>query len=993
MFINFRVKQILGKALLVAGLLQTASAQYGDWRHTGSIWVLTTPEGADLPASASETDFPVLLRLRKGDFDFSQAKGEGEDLRFSTSNGVALAYQIEEWQPAAGSAAIWVRLPTIKGNDRQEIKMHWGKADAASESEGGAVFNRSNGHLSVWHMNDPVKDEVGTVKSKDKGTTATGGMIGQARHFDGEQGISGGRKITSYPSGKGPMTTEAWFRAKVPNSTVLAWGKEQRPGKVMMNFLSPPRIAIQCYFADVEAKRELAVDHWYHVVHTYQDKDSRVYIDGKLEGATRPVIDIPTTSGLWIGGWYDNYSFIGDIDEVRISNVVRSADWIKLEYENQKPMQTLVGPVVRPGHTFSLSHSQVTVNEGQSATLTAKADGAIKIYWILKSGEEESTVATDQFTFTLDAGRLTENKASTLRCKAIFPNEVKTGDVSVRLIDSIQEPIFTLKAPATWDGRTTIEVTPQITNLSEMQAMGAGPLKMDWSISDIAVTQETTVDKLVLKRAQNSGKMTVTAKLSNGGKPTIQTATIVVNEPESDPWVDRIPDKEEQPEDSQFYARDRNNQGTLIYQGTMATAGDTAFIKVYADDKLYKSERAGLAADRSYSFAIKLEPGLIRYKVEFGTIIGGSESILRTVDQLVCGDAFIINGQSNAVSTDWGEEEPPAFRSPWIRTFGSPSAHPKDNPRWGEAVYRSNDDGNLQIGYWPMELAKRLVESHKMPICMINGAVGGTRIDQHPRNEADPTDAETIYGRLLWRVREARLTHGIRGIFWHQGENDQGAGGSTGRYGWETYRELFLNMAAAWKQDYPNLQRYWIFQIWPRSCAMGVEGSDNRLREVQRNLPAAFSNMSILSTLGIEPPGPCHFPPAGYSELARQIFPLVERDFYGFKSAVSLTPPNLLGAKFAGNNGDRIVLEFDQPLLWDNVLTNQFYLDGESDRVASGQVSGRFLTLKLKAGYTHRTITYLDSKSWSQQVLLRGENGIAALTFCEVPLAPAKAGH
>ncbi len=63
-----------------------------------------------------------------------------------------------------------------------------------------------------------------------------------------------------------------------------------------------------------------------------------------------------------------------------------------------------------------------------------------------------------------------------------------------------------------------------------------------------------------------------------------------------------------------------------------------------------------------------------------------------------------------------------------------------------------------------MELAKRLLASQKVPIFMINAAVGGTRIDQHQRNEADPTDLKTIYGRMLWRVREAKLTHGIRAI-------------------------------------------------------------------------------------------------------------------------------------------------------------------------------------------------------------------------------------
>ena len=37
----------------------------------------------------------------------------------------------------------------------------------------------------------------------------------------------------------------------------------------------------------------------------------------------------------------------GDIDEVRVSSVVRSPDWVRLQYENQKPFQTLVGPLVQ----------------------------------------------------------------------------------------------------------------------------------------------------------------------------------------------------------------------------------------------------------------------------------------------------------------------------------------------------------------------------------------------------------------------------------------------------------------------------------------------------------------------------------------------------------------------------------------------------------------------------------------------------------------------
>ena len=194
-----------------------------------------------------------------------------------------------------------------------------------------------------------------------------------------------------------------------------------------------------------------------------------------------------------------------------------------------------------------------------------------------------------------------------------------------------------------------------------------------------------------------------------------------------------------------------------------------------------------------------------------------------------------------------------------------------------------------------MELAKRLLASEKMPIFMINGAVGGTRIDEHQPSPGNHADLNTIYGRVLWRVQQARLTHGIRAVLWHQGENDQGANGPAGGFGWESYQQYFLDMSAAWKEDMPNIQHYYIFQIWPNSCAMGGAGIGDRLREVQRTLPRLYSNMDVMSTLGIKPAGGCHYPLAGWAEFARLIQPLIERDIYGKPPAGPITPPDLRG--------------------------------------------------------------------------------------------------
>ena len=983
-------------SVFVFAIVEPASAQYPEWKHSGSVFVITTPEGADLPATASVKNFPLLVRLHKDFFDFSQARANGDDLRFSSAKGDSLAYQIEEWDATKGVASLWVRVPKITGNARQEIKLHWGKADAKSESEGKAVFNESNGYLSVWHMNGPAKDEVGTLESKDTGTTPAVGVIGPARHFPGQKGIFCGEKIEGYPVGAASHTTEAWFRAEKPNANTLAWGNEQGQGKVVMHYRSPPHVKMECYFsgADVVGKSTILLKEWAHVVHTYEKGDSRVYVNGVLDGVSKTAsapLNIRSPARLFVGGWYHNYNFVGDIDEVRISKVARSADWIRLQYENQKPLQTLVGPLVQPGKAFSVSEAKVTVAEGQSVMLTAKAGGAQKVYWIVNRDGKDTVVATDRFSFKYDAGRVVGDQGLNLLFKAIYPDEVKTADIAVTVREEIPEPVFTLQAPAAWDGRKTIEIVPQVTNLEAMRAKGADKLIYTLSVSDIATINEATQGKLVLKRAQNSGKITVTVAIDNGGKPTVQLITIAVTEPAKDAWIERTPAKDEKPEDGQFYARDDKNEGTLFYNGSLVEAADSVFLRIYDDDKLVSNMSQKPAKDKSYAFTAKLSPGLFKYRVEFGSRIGNTEKVLHTVSNLVCGDAYLIDGQSNAEATDVGKEDP-TFKSDWIRSYGSMAGDPNGArlKRWGNAVVRDRNGGKAQIGYWGMELAKRLVENHKMPICIINGAVGGSRIDVHQRNHGEPTDVTTIYGRLLWRVQQAKLTHGIRGVLWHQGENDQGADGPTGGYGWETYQQLFVDMAAGWKSDYPNIQHYYVFQIWPKACSMGINGSDNRLREVQRTLPNMFSNLSVMSTLGIKPPGGCHFPVEGYAEFARLIGPLLERDYYGKVPTTSITAANLKRAYFASDKKDEVVMEFDQVVKWDDVLAGQFYLDGEKGKVASGTNAGNSVKLKLAAASTAKKLTYLDSASWSQDKLLRGENGIAALTFCEVPILTRK---
>ena len=171
---------------------------------------------------------------------------------------------------------------------------------------------------------------------------------------------------------------------------------------------------------------------------------------------------------------------------------------------------------------------------------------------------------------------------------------------------------------------------------------------------------------------------------------------------------------------------------------------------------------------------LPIAAGLITYRVVYGTTTGGVDTDVATVTDLVCGDAFIIEGQSNALATDNSAPNDTTTTNQWVRTYGLTSG-------WGYAISKGND---LQLGLWGWYLANRLVTDNNMPDLHHQrrqwAARASTNTVRIPRVTAPRAALYSIYANLYNRVVGAKLTHGIRGLFWHQGEQDQGSGG-TGR--------------------------------------------------------------------------------------------------------------------------------------------------------------------------------------------------------------------
>ncbi|MFM7738926.1 MAG: DUF2341 domain-containing protein, partial [Planctomycetota bacterium] len=598
---------ILWYLLLLVGLTPASCAvAYQNEAKAGSasFYLLTTPEGADLPAECELKDFPLVVRLNRETFDFGSARPDGSDLRFYSADGQSLAHQVEAWDAAAGTAVIWVRIPLVRGNERQELKLVWGKEAAAVPS---AVFDASNGFASAWHLGEDVRDEVGTLEMKDVSTKLVDGVIGKARQLDGGQGWFGGEQIPDYPSGGQPHSTSAWFRPERSNCTLIGWGNEGggRGSKVRMQLRSPPHLHIDSDFSDVDAPEPVVLGQWHHVVHTYADGEGKIYLDGKLVGRDTPKLDIKSPSRLWLGGWYHNYDFVGGLDEVRVSRVARSAEWVKLEYENQKPNQTAVGLIVQPGTEFGVSTNEATVREGEALEIKAQAGGAQKLYWILIEPAGESILAVDTLNYRYRAPRVAEQTATRIELRAVYPREVRKSEVKLTIPNSLPEPSASLSGLATWNGREPLTVDLKLSNLAALQAAGVADCDVQWSCEGVATIRRAEQGRLVLLRAQGSGPLVVHCRVSNGGPAVEVTHKLEVREPaEGEPWIEPTPRAEEAPQTGQFYARNpATGKGTVFFRGKLQQPADKVFARLIGDKQ---TERVEAVPDADGSYLLKL---------------------------------------------------------------------------------------------------------------------------------------------------------------------------------------------------------------------------------------------------------------------------------------------------------------------------------------------------------------------------------------------------
>lgn len=303
-------------------------------------------------------DFVVLVVLRPSGgtpLDYHHVRPDGADLRFVDDDGVTLLkHHVERWQPG-GVSYLWARVNRIDAASASDhIWLYHGNPTApATEDEPGTYAPAFGAVFHLGETSGAFRDGVrGTnCNWRPEAGSARGaaGAIGAAVTVANSGGVvcPNDRLL-----GMGDYTITAWVRPNALGNptdygTIVAAERLFYPNAGPSLVLRTSDLAVSAWYNNyLSSPARLTDNTWSMATMRVKVDSSAGVIEGRVNtsrwetlrsGDTtqeRVIAGSPLTIGTWIGDGAPDY-FQGDIDEVRVSSVVRSDDYLAVEYLSQ----------------------------------------------------------------------------------------------------------------------------------------------------------------------------------------------------------------------------------------------------------------------------------------------------------------------------------------------------------------------------------------------------------------------------------------------------------------------------------------------------------------------------------------------------------------------------------------------------------------------------------------------------------------------------------
>lgn len=342
---------------------------------------------------ANLTDFPLLVKVTDpGNGLFANALPSGQDIVFTKADGVTVLPREIEYFSSTGTTELdaWVKTDLSSTAPTRLFMYYKGPAVANSTATWDASYRM------VQHLEEsgatPGAYRDSTANANDgtpyRGTTITD-LHTAAGRIEGAAAFNGSNDSVDLGAGSslnvGQGTWEAWvyptsltdhdYHTVAAKGYWSSWwfGLYQRTG----------RIQLWTAGAAHYSNGAVAANQWSHIAATWDGSTIKYYINGQPDSQTAETrAPVSNTLAAHLGVDYFgagnptlSYPFTGTIDEVRISDAARSAEWIKASYNNQSSpgaYQSL-GPAWKEG-MLSGWNSRQTITISRDVTPGALTD-------------------------------------------------------------------------------------------------------------------------------------------------------------------------------------------------------------------------------------------------------------------------------------------------------------------------------------------------------------------------------------------------------------------------------------------------------------------------------------------------------------------------------------------------------------------------------------------------------------------------------------------
>jgi len=403
--------------LFLAVQFCAASAQAawwnGDWQYRVKIDADTGPKGANVGAPIGRTQ--VLVRLLANNFKFDTAKQDGGDLRFVAGDDrTPLHYHIEKFDGLVDQVAlVWVDVPDLAPGAATSFYMYWGNEKANDASDSHATYDSDQ--LLVWHFgeeNGLPKDSGSYANNAlTPGKRDQNAIIGFGSKLDGTAPIKLASNPTLNISPAEALTWQMWIKPNPATQTAVLY--DQRDVGGVADFAvslaaGVPSVAVTSGTGTVTAAATapLVADSWHLLTVTAAADKITLYVDGAKAGeaagampaingapvlggaavavpAAAPAPAVPAAPGAAAPVAAAAAGFVGEVDELQISKVVRPAGAILLADHDQGTQSNLL-VFENPEQTSSFGSGYIGIIL-KSVTIDAWVIIGILIFMMLAS--------------------------------------------------------------------------------------------------------------------------------------------------------------------------------------------------------------------------------------------------------------------------------------------------------------------------------------------------------------------------------------------------------------------------------------------------------------------------------------------------------------------------------------------------------------------------------------------------------------------------------